>query len=238
MQYIIRLIVLLIVLMGPAQANDVDGDLNTNMGDHNNNDSNNTTTNNNYNATGAGSAAPVMSAIAPTVMGGGGNDSCLIPTSTGMSLSIMGLSSGTVEQDEQCNRRKNARLLGLPQNVGGLGLQVSSISLLCGDVTGTIFKAMALANTYCPITDIVSGKLLMGLAALDKYRENPAIYVVGYELNKEFWDAYLRVGEDLTLERDALKNEKNTNTNTVSLSDRFRSSKRRDNRRSEDSKSD
>lgn len=238
MQYIIRLIVLLIVLMGPAQANDVDGDLNTNMGDHNNNDSNNTTTNNNYNATGAGSAAPVMSAIAPTVMGGGGNDSCLIPTSTGISLSIMGLSSGTVEQDEQCNRRKNARLLGLPQNVGGLGLQVSSISLLCGDVTGTIFKAMALANTYCPITDIVSGKLLMGLAALDKYRENPAIYVVGYELNKEFWDAYLRVGEDLTLERDALKNEKNTNTNTVSLSDRFRSSKRRDNRRSEDSKSD
>lgn len=238
MQYIIRLIVLLIVLMGPAQANDVDGDLNTNMGDHNNNDSNNTTTNNNYNATGAGSAAPVMSAIAPTVMGGGGNDSCLIPTSTGISLSIMGLSSGTVEQDEQCNRRKNARLLGLPQNVGGLGLQVSSISLLCGDVSGTIFKAMALANTYCPITDIVSGKLLMGLAALDKYRENPAIYVVGYELNKEFWDAYLRVGEDLTLERDALKNEKNTNTNTVSLSDRFRSSKRRDNRRSEDSKSD
>lgn len=224
--------------MGPAQANDVDGDLNTNMGDHNNNDSNNTTTNNNYNATGAGSAAPVMSAIAPTVMGGGGNDSCLIPTSTGISLSIMGLSSGTVEQDEQCNRRKNARLLGLPQNVGGLGLQVSSISLLCGDVSGTIFKAMALANTYCPITDIVSGKLLMGLAALDKYRENPAIYVVGYELNKEFWDAYLRVGEDLTLERDALKNEKNTNTNTVSLSDRFRSSKRRDNRRSEDSKSD
>ena len=184
MQYIIRLIVLLIVLMGPAQANDVDGDLNTNMGDHNNNDSNNTTTNNNYNATGAGSAAPVMSAIAPTVMGGGGNDSCLIPTSTGISLSIMGLSSGTVEQDEQCNRRKNARLLGLPQNVGGLGLQVSSISLLCGDVTGTIFKAMALANTYGTITDIVSGKLLMGLAALDNYRENPAIYLVRYVLTK------------------------------------------------------
>lgn len=194
------------------------------LGDFSNNnstvDSNNSSETNNYNATGAGRPAPVMSAIAPTVMGAGGNDSCLMPSSTGISLSVVGISNGTAIQDEHCNRRKNARLLGLPQQVGGLGLQVSAISVLCQDPT--VFRSMMLANTPCPIPNTTTGKLLMGKKAIDKYRENPEQYIVGYELDKTFWDALLKVEEE---EYDTLKALADTGPK-LSLSDRFRSSKR------------
>ena len=136
-----------VMLLGmTAQAGDVTGDFST-SNENSTVDSNNSdeTVTNNYNATGAGSAAPVMSAIAPTMMGGGGNDSCLLPSSTGIQISVLGLSSGKMEQDEACNRRKNARLLGAPQQVGGLGLQVSAISVLCQDPV--VFRSMMLANT-------------------------------------------------------------------------------------------
>jgi len=162
-----------------------------------------------------------MSSIAPTVMGGGGNDSCLIPTTKGLQLNIIGLSSGDMMQDPNCNRRKNARLLGLPQQVGGLGLQVSAISVMCQDAT--VFRSMMLANTPCPINDTRTGKLLMGKRAIDKYRQNPAMFVVGYSEDKEFWDALLRVGEEYEDEEIVLEDT----TPKLSISDRFRSSKRR-----------
>ena len=155
------LILTLPLYLTPVLAGDVTGDF-SNGYDNSTVDSNNTdeTVTNNYNATGAGSAAPVMSAIAPTMMGGGGNDSCLLPSSTGIQISILGLSSGRMTQDNHCNRRKNARLLGAPQAVGGLGLQVSAISILCQDPT--VFRSMMLANTPCPISNTTTGKLLMG----------------------------------------------------------------------------
>lgn len=203
-----------------AQAGDVTGDFST-SNENSTVDSNNSeeSVTNNYNATGAGSAAPVMSAIAPTMMGGGGNDSCLLPSSTGIQISVLGLSSGKMEQDEACNRRKNARLLGAPQQVGGLGLQVSAISVLCQDPI--VFRSMMLANTPCPINDSKTGKLLMGKAAIKKYRESPALYIVGYETDQAFWDTLLRVGEEDTDEEIV-----EDNTPKLSLSDRFRSSKR------------
>jgi hypothetical protein len=60
----------------------------------------------------------------------------------------------------------------------------------------------------------------MGKNAIMKYRENPALFVVGYELDKEFWDTLLKVGEEY--------NEEFVEDTTTkrSLSDRFRSSKR------------
>ena len=131
-----------------------------------------------------------------------------------------------MEQDEHCNRRKNARLLGLPQQVGGLGLQVSAISVLCQDPT--VFRSMMLANTPCPIPNTTTGKLLMGKKAIDKYRENPEQYIVGYELDKTFWDALLKVEEE---DYETLKALADTGPK-LSLSDRFRSSKR--SRRSDD----
>lgn len=211
-----------VMLLGmTAQAGDVTGDF-SNGYDNSTVDSNNSdeTVTNNYNATGAGSAAPVMSAIAPTMMGGGGNDSCLLPSSTGIQVSIIGISRGEMQQDESCNRRKNARLLGAPQQVGGLGLQVSAISVLCQDPV--VFRSMMLANTPCPINDSKTGKLLMGKAAIKKYRESPALYIIGYETDQPFWDTLLRVGEEDTDEDIA-----QDTTPKLSLSDRFRSSKRR-----------
>jgi len=206
----------------PVIAGDVTGDFSSGY-DNSTVDSNNTdeTVTNNYNATGAGSPAPVMSAIAPTMMGGGGNDSCLIPKTAGIQISVVGLSSGGMEQDDSCNRRKNARLLGAPQQVGGLGLQVSAISVLCQDPS--VFRSMMLANTPCPINDSKTGKLLMGRAAINKYRDSPELFIVGYKLEKDFWDALLRVGEEDTDEELV-----QDSTPKLSLSERFRSSKRRD----------
>ncbi len=198
--------------------NDIEGDFSNNYEDSTV-DSNNTAETINYNGAGSSpGSSPVMSSIAPTVMGGGGNDSCLIPKTRGLQLNIIGLSQGEMQQDPNCNRRKNARLLGIPQQVGGLGLQVSAISVMCQDPT--VFRSMMLANTPCPINDALTGKLLMGRNAIMKYRENPSLFVVGYELDKEFWDALLKVGEEYNEEfvEDT--------TTKLSLSDQFRSSKR------------
>ena len=201
--------------------NDIEGDFSNNYEDSTV-DSNNQSQVTNYNGAGSSpGSSTVMSSIAPTVMGGGGNDSCLIPTTKGLQLNIIGLSSGDMMQDPNCNRRKNARLLGLPQQVGGLGLQVSAISVMCQDAT--VFRSMMLANTPCPINDTRTGKLLMGKNAIDKYRQNPAMFVVGYSEDKEFWDALLRVGEEYKDEEIVLEDT----TPKLSISDRFRSSKRR-----------
>ena len=198
--------------------NDIEGDFSNNYEDSTV-ESNNQSEVINYNGAGSSpGSSPVMSSIAPTIMGGGGNDSCLIPKSRGIQLNIVGISEGEMQQDPNCNRRKNARLLGLPQQVGGLGLQVSAISVMCQDAT--VFRSMMLANTPCPINDARTGRLLMGKNAIMKYRENPALFVVGYELDKEFWNTLLKVGEEY--------NEEFVEDTTTkrSLSDQFRSSKR------------
>jgi hypothetical protein len=61
----------------------------------------------------------------------------------------------------------------------------------------------------------------MGKAAMSKYKENPALYVVGYERDPEFWDTLLRVGEE---DSEEIKPE--DTGPKLSLSDRFRTSKR------------
>ena len=211
----------LILWTSVCSAQDINGDLNTNIQDSTV-DSNNASTTNNYNATGAGSPAPVGTAMAPTVMGGGGNDSCLIPSSRGVQISIMGIAEGKAKQDPECNRRKDARLLGAPQAVGGLGLQVAGISRMCGDPM--VFRAMALANTPCPIMDADTGKLLIGREAIEKYRSNPTVFIVGYAQDVQFWNKLFKIGEKL----DDLP----TNDDSPSLSDRFRRNSRTDVQRS------
>jgi hypothetical protein len=224
---------ILILLGNGAYANDLNGDFSNNYQDSTV-DSGNASTTNNYNAAGAASASPVMSAISPTMMGGGGNDSCLLPTTSGIQVTMFGFSQGTMQQDEHCNRRKNARLLGAPQQVGGLGLQVSAISVLCSSPATpkseknsgqSVFKSMMLASTPCPIMDVVTGKILMGKDAIDKYRQHPQIYIVGYETDKEFWDTLLRIGEDLSNEENKAKVASNSR-DTRSISERFRSTRR------------
>jgi hypothetical protein len=182
-----------------AHAQDLNGNFSSNIGAGSTVDSNNVSETNNYNgagsAPGSQPATPVMSAVAPTVMGGGGNDSCLIPSTAGIQVTLFGVATGTMEQDPECNRRKDARLLGTPQASGGLGLQVSGISLMCQ--SPNVFRAMALANTPCPISDVVSGNILIGRSAYVRMRENPDVYIVGYRQDQAFWDALLFIGQEL-----------------------------------------
>lgn len=209
--------------MATSAGAQVTGDLNTNSGNTNSTiDSNNTSTTETKNYNGAGSApfsTPVPTAAAPTVMGGGGNDSCLIPVQQAFQISIFGRAEGRMEQDPECNRRKDARLLGTPQETGGLGLQVSGISVMCD--SAEIFKAMALASTPCPIYSIETGKLLTGRDAYMAMRSQPSIYVIGYARDPVFWDAFLMMGEELP---DVLPQE----SSGPLLSERFRRSRRSD----------
>lgn len=201
----------------------VSGDLNTNSGNTNSTiDSGNVSTSEIRNYNGAGSSpfsTPVPTAAAPTVMGGGGNDSCLIPKQQAFQISIFGRAEGSMEQDPECNRRKDARLLGTPQEAGGLGLQVSGISVMCDNAK--VYKAMALASTPCPIYSIETGKLLVGREGYLAMRDNPHTYVVGYAQDRSFWDTFLMIGEELP---DVVAQENSGPT----LSERFRRSRRSD----------
>ena len=209
-----------------VHAQDINGDLNTNIGAGSNVDSNNVN-NSTVNNGGQGPMGnPVPTAMAPSMLGGGGNDSCLIPKSKGFQVSLFGVAEGTMEQDAHCNRRKDARLMGAPQQVGGLGLQVSAISVMCSDAL--VFKSMALANTPCPVNDIATGRLLIGRGAFEKYRSNPNIFVVGYAQDKAFWDTLLLMGQ-----KD-LPDVETSNRNQPSLSDRFRRGGRSDDKRPSD----
>lgn len=209
--------------MATSAGAQVTGDLNTNSGNTNSTiDSGNVSTTETRNYNGAGSApfsTPVPTAAAPTVMGGGGNDSCLIPYQQAFQISIFGRAEGKMEQDPECNRRKDARLLGTPQETGGLGLQVSGISVMCD--SAEIFKAMALASTPCPIYSIETGKLLTGRDAYMAMRSQPSIYVIGYAGDPGFWDAFLMMGEELP---DVLPQA----SSGPLLSERFRRSRRSD----------
>ena len=211
----------LLYLLTTVATAQVSGDLNTNSGNTNSTiDSGNISTSETRNYNGAGSSpfsTPVPTAAAPTVMGGGGNDSCLIPYQQAFQISIFGRAEGSMEQDPECNRRKDARLLGTPQEAGGLGLQVSGISVMCDNAK--VYKAMALASTPCPIYSIETGKLLVGREGYLAMRDNPYIYVVGYAQDKSFWDTFLMIGEELP---DVVPQENSGPT----LSERFRRSRR------------
>jgi hypothetical protein len=217
---------LLCLLTATASAQ-VTGDLNTNSGNTNSTiDSGNISTSETKNYNGAGSSpfsTPVPTAAAPTVMGGGGNDSCLIPKQSAFQISIFGRAEGSMEQDAECNRRKDARLLGTPQEAGGLGLQVSGISVMCDNAN--VYKAMALASTPCPIYSIETGKLLVGREGYLAMRDNPHVYVVGYAQDQSFWDTFLMIGEELP---DVVAQENSGPT----LSERFRRSRRSDDNQS------
>ena len=209
--------IILLLTTSSLYAQEVTGDLNTAVGDGSTVDSNNTTNSTNITNNRQGAMSnPVPSAIAPTVMGAGGNDTCLIPKSQGMQISLFGISKGEAEQDPECNRRKDARLLGTPQAVGGLGLQVSGISIMCNNPQ--VFRAMALANTPCPIMDVDTGRLLIGREAFEKYRSNPSVFIVGYAQDRKFWNNLLAIGRKLK--------DVETNDDKPSLSERFRRNSR------------
>ena len=179
----------------------IEGDLNT----QNSNNNNQSTTNIGANA---GSRTPMPTAVAPSMMSSG-SDTCLKSRGTGLQLLDIGLAGGYYLQDEECNRRRDARLFS------DLGMMIPAISRMCQNEDN--WKAMFVSGTPCPI--LVGGRMIYGKRATLAMRSQPALYIPNYEDDEEYYNSVLGIGK-----KDEEDNE--TNVRTASVSERFRSSTR------------
>jgi hypothetical protein len=194
-----------------AQANEQTGDLNTStVNTQSTVSSNNPSTTNNYN--GAGSASretPPPSAIAPSYMSNG-QDTCLVGRSAGAQINLFGLSLGGYRQDEECNRRRDAKILK------DLNMNIAAVALMCQKKS--IWVSMFDSGTPCPLT--INGKLIVGRSAYMTMKRNPSKFIPDYKKRQEHYDTILNIGgED--------SNEEDTDSG-LSISERFRTSTRRD----------
>ena len=196
---------LLLILLPCIALGQQTGDLNTNNVNSTVNSQNpDNSVVNNFN--GAGSASrvtPVPSAITPSYIFNG-SDSCLIGTGAGIQLDVLGFSIGGYRQDDECNRRRDARALN------DLGMQIAAISRLCQSDENWV--AMFKAGTYCPV--MVRGALMVGRQAFYAMRRDPELLIPNYRQDREFYDAVLGIG---------VEDEESTN-DTRSISERFRTS--------------
>lgn len=180
------------------------GDLNSNTQVGGNNVEGSYNSNKTYNGAGS-SGMPVNTAISPSLMSSG-TESCLQSVTGGVQLVGLGLSSGKYMQDTECNRRRDSITLS------NMGMKVAAVSLMCQNPN--VWRAMFMSATPCPI--IKSGKLVVGRNALLEIKQNPELHIVDYSENKDYYDNILGVDSNDTTEVE----------NTVSVSDRFRSSTR------------
>ena len=111
--------------------------------------SSNTTTNNETNNT-TNQKTATNSSSAPS-MSVYGQDSCVIPISVGVTTIGISFSAGNYYVDEDCERRKTAKLLSQT-----LGMKVAAITLMCQDKY--VWKAMWDAGTPCPIEGLIGDK--------------------------------------------------------------------------------
>lgn len=185
---------------------DGDGDDTNIEGDLNTSNSNNNNVNKTYNGAGSGRQMPANTAVAPSLMSTG-QQSCLKSLSGGVQLVGFGVSSGLYRQDEECNRRLNAITLS------NMGMKVASVSLMCQNAQ--VWRAMFMSATPCPI--IRAGKLVVGKNALLEIKKNPDMWIPDYEEDRAFYDQLLAGGGDDNGDQES---------NSGSLSDRFRTTKR------------
>lgn len=185
-----------------ARENAQEGNLNSNTQVGGNNTTGSYNSSKTYNGAGS-SGMPVNTAISPSLMSSG-TESCLQSLTGGVQLVGLGVSSGKYIQDTECNRRRDSVVLS------NMGMKVASVSLMCQNAN--VWKAMFMSATPCPI--IKNGKLVVGKNALLTIKQNPMLHIPGYEEEKDFYDALL--GFDT--------NEETTTDNSVSISDRFRTS--------------
>lgn len=184
-------------------SNGQNGDLNTNTQNSNNNNTSTTNIGNN-----AGSRTPVPTSVAPSMISTG-DDSCLMSRSSGLQLLDIGLSGGYYQQDEECNRRRDAKVFR------DLGMMIPAISRMCQNEDN--WKAMFVSGTPCPI--LVGGRMVYGKRATLAMRSQPALYIPDYEDNKEYYDSVLGIGKGNEADKE------NTGE-SISVSERFRSSTR------------
>ena len=122
------------------------------------------------NYSGAGSSGmPVSSAIAPSYMSTG-PETCLSGSGTSIQTGLIGYTKGSYQKDDDCNRRKDARLLST------LGMTVASIARMCDDIK--VWRSLFISGTPCPL--ISSGKLIVGKRAFLLMKTRPSLYIPDY----------------------------------------------------------
>ena len=194
-----------------AIANQQDGSLNTENGDGSNVNSNNNTqddsVSNTYNGAGSSSEMPVGSAITPSYMSNG-VETCLKGIGSSVQTVVVGWSEGKYKIDEECNRRRDAKVLS------NLGMKVAAVARMCESVE--VWRSMFISGTPCPI--LSNGRLIVGKRAFLVMKMNPETYIPDYnKKTKEWYNKILQIGENTD---DAEEDD------DVSVSDRFRSSLR------------
>ena len=101
--------------------------------------------------------SPPPSAISPGV-GSSSSDLCLSGVSGAVQTQILGISTGEMVRDENCERLKISKTLY------DMGMKVAAVSVLCQD--RRVYDAMEMAGTPCPYLGEI------GEAAADKWAAN------------------------------------------------------------------
>ena len=102
--------------------------------------------------------SPPPSAISPSV-GSSSSDLCTVGVSGAVQTQILGVSTGEMVRDENCERLKISKTLY------DMGMKVAAVSVLCQD--RRVYDAMEMAGTPCPFL----GKI--GEQAADEWKVNP-----------------------------------------------------------------
>jgi len=102
--------------------------------------------------------SPPPSAISPGV-GSSSSDLCTTGVSGAVQTQILGLSTGEMIRDENCERLKISKTLY------DMGMKVAAVSVLCQD--RRVYDAMEMAGTPCPFLGDIGDK------ASDKWKANP-----------------------------------------------------------------
>ena len=102
--------------------------------------------------------SPPPSAISPSI-GSSSSDLCLSGVSGAVQTQILGVSTGEMVRDENCERLKISKTLY------DMGMKVAAVSVLCQD--RRVFDAMEMAGTPCPFLGEIGDK------ATDGWNENP-----------------------------------------------------------------
>mgnify|MGYP000580027795 FL=1 len=186
-----------------------EGSLNTFHGDNSTTNSNNSTqdtsTSNTYNGAGSSSEIPVGSAITPSYMSNG-IETCLKGIGSSVQTVVVGWSEGKYKIDENCNRRRDAKVLS------DLGMKVAAVARMCEAVD--VWKSMFMSGTPCPI--LSNGKLVVGKRAMLVMKRQPEIYIPDYNKDTQDWyNTILNIGGEDTDEEDDI----------ISVSAKFRSTK-------------
>jgi len=102
--------------------------------------------------------SPPPSAISPSV-GSSSSDLCTTGVFGAVQTQILGVSTGEMVRDENCERVKISKTLY------DMGMKVAAVSVLCQD--RRVYDAMEMAGTPCPFL----GKI--GDQATDEWKSNP-----------------------------------------------------------------